>query len=308
MSLLPAMAVLAVFAMTDDGDDARASCGNCDQKEKISLAACLDGAKAGTARVTEESGRRVTLDQDGRKTEVWIGLRDKGSAQQIYFAHRPEGARDWRCALVGDIDSSAMPGAAVNSVGLGAGVPGIAVTLFAEETCMSESQGYGIACPALGEGCELLWQDPLSTSLRDQCDEEPSPREKKEARKREAADRKARARAGKLHTQGMTAFRRGDLAAAEQAWKTAAPDSIAAINDLGFLYALQKRYPEAERALLQTLLRDGLRLPAWLNIADLYWDAGKKGLARRAYAQYARNAAGENKTAAVPPRVLERSK
>jgi len=89
---------------------------------------------------------------------------------------------------------------------------------------------------------------------------------------------------------------------------TASPDSIAAINDLGFLYQQQKRYPEAERALLQTLLRDGGRLPAWLNLADLYWDAGKKGLARRTYAQYARSAGEQNKKAGIPPRVLERSK
>jgi tetratricopeptide (TPR) repeat protein len=196
----------------------------------------------------------------------------------------------------------------MNSVGL-RGAPGVAITLFAQDSCTSQSQDYGIACPALGEGCELAWQGQLSESTRGQCDDDsPSPKEKKEARRKAAAERKTRARAEKLHTQGMTAFRRGDLAAAEQAWKTAAPDSIAAINDLGFLYQQQKRYPEAERALLQTLLRDGLRMPAWLNIADLYWDAGKKGLARRAYAEYARCAASENKTAGIPPRVSERLK
>jgi len=197
----------------------------------------------------------------------------------------------------------------MNSVGLPAGAPGVAITLFAQDSCTSQSGGYGIACPALGEGCELAVQEQVSESSRGQCDDDaPSPKEKKEAQRKAAAEKKTRARAEKLHTQGMTAFRKGDLAAAEQAWRTAAPDSIAAINDLGFLYQQQKRYPEAERALLQTLLRDGGRLPAWLNIADLYWDAGKKGLARRTYAQYARSAGEQNKKAGIPPRVLERSK
>jgi hypothetical protein len=310
MSPLPVIAVVAAFVFADEGDDLRIQCGDCEQTEKISLPACLDGAKAAPA--AEVSGHRLTLDQDGRKTQVLIGLRDKGRAQQLYFAHRPDGARDWRCTAVTGIDSFvaslAEPGANLSSVGLSSGAPGVGLSLFAQDSCTSQSQDFGIACPALAEGCEVLWQGPFGTSLRGQCDDDSDPKQKKKERQKEAAERKTRARAGKLHAQGMTAFRRGDLAAAEQAWKAAAPDSVAAINDLGFQYHQQKRYPEAERALLQTLLRDGARTPAWLNIADVYWDAGKKGLARRAYGEYTRLAARENKKSAIPPRVVERSK
>jgi hypothetical protein len=85
------------------------------------------------------------------------------------------------------------------------------------------------------------------------------------------------------------------------------PTAVAALNDYAFILANQTTGNAAKSAsLLRSVLTvDPKRTVAYLNLADVLWDLGKKDEAREQYRRYRELASREGKD--IPPRALQRA-
>lgn len=84
------------------------------------------------------------------------------------------------------------------------------------------------------------------------------------------------------------------------------PQQVGWPNDLGFLFEQAGYYLEAAELLKHITLKHPDRVVAYLNLADAYWELGKRTQAQEAYNQYYQRMTATQKQSKIPHRVISR--
>lgn len=217
----------------------------------------------------------VDLAGDGsHPARVWVGVSDKSP----FFAVFDKGAKEASvCSAIGTFSDYEFYGSPLYVHESEGGLPYLSFSASVRAGyCIYDSARAEVAYLPLQRTWAILHATPGERS--DMCAEKGKP----------TANELRWQRHRRLHADGVSASRRGDLATAERLWRQVEAElSGTALHDLGLLLLRQGRLKEAEPRLLSIADASMGDFPFhWLDLADFLWVAKQRAWAARAYRGY----------------------